>query len=126
MFVWGFAPSGSLPLSLASVECNVTSSSWSRVHAPNTADDSSDLLRNASGFVVIEEVDMYKEIFVPLEEEKLLDINYFVCVLVEYVRSLHLFRLPVHIYLQQFVIYVLVKNSRHHILHQFLQYHVIG
>ena len=90
------------------------------------SDDSSDLLRNASGFVVIEEVDMYKEIFVPLEEEKLLDINYFVCVLVEYVRSLHLFRLPVHIYLQQFVIYVLVKNSRHHILHQFLQYHVIG
>ena len=55
-----------------------------------------------------------------------LDLGYFICVVVEYVRSLHLFRLPVHIYLQQFLITVLVKNRRHHILHQFLQYHVIS
>ncbi|KJE89048.1 hypothetical protein CAOG_00606 [Capsaspora owczarzaki ATCC 30864] len=78
------------------------------------------------GCVVIDQADMFSAVFHPLEESKDFKYRSFVAVLVEYIRSLSVFKIPVQHYLYELVINLLVRNNRYYQLHQFLQYHVVN
>eukprot|EP01121_Diplochlamys_sp_Union-15-3_P008527 TRINITY_DN2264_c0_g2_i1.p1 TRINITY_DN2264_c0_g2~~TRINITY_DN2264_c0_g2_i1.p1 ORF type:complete len:638 (-),score=93.50 TRINITY_DN2264_c0_g2_i1:4-1917(-) len=77
------------------------------------------------GYMVIEQEDMYRNVFVPVEE-KTNNPKYMVAVLTEYIRTLNFKKIPVHSFLYELLIDILVRNNRFNQLHQFLQYHVIS
>eukprot|EP01028_Stygiella_incarcerata_P000861 TRINITY_DN1135_c0_g1_i5.p1 TRINITY_DN1135_c0_g1~~TRINITY_DN1135_c0_g1_i5.p1 ORF type:complete len:732 (-),score=159.67 TRINITY_DN1135_c0_g1_i5:1868-3988(-) len=79
-----------------------------------------------AGFVVLEQSDVYEHVFTTIEESHALDFKYFLAVVTEYVGSLHRYRLHVQHYLHQFMTDLIIKNGGYFLLHQYLQYHVIG
>lgn len=54
------------------------------------------------------------------------DSKFMVGILLEFVRSLSARQLPVHHYIYELIIDILVKTGRLHQLHQFLQYHAVS
>jgi hypothetical protein len=76
--------------------------------------------------VVVSQLDMYNHIFMPIEDAKHVEVKYFSAVLIEYIRSLNYFLVPVEHYIYKLVIDVLIRNNRFYQLHQFLQYHIIS
>jgi len=77
------------------------------------------------GVVVVDQSDMYTSVFAPLEDAPM-KYQFMVAVLVEYIRSLNQYALPVEHFLYELVINLLVRHNRHYQLHQFLQYHVVN
>lgn len=77
------------------------------------------------GVVVVDQSDMYTNVFAPLEDAPI-KYQFMVAVLVEYIRSLNHYSLPVEHFLYELVINLLVRHNRHYQLHQFLQYHVVN
>eukprot|EP00005_Dracoamoeba_jomungandri_P012886 CAMPEP_0174270954 /NCGR_PEP_ID=MMETSP0439-20130205/46345_1 /TAXON_ID=0 /ORGANISM="Stereomyxa ramosa, Strain Chinc5" /LENGTH=374 /DNA_ID=CAMNT_0015360651 /DNA_START=828 /DNA_END=1952 /DNA_ORIENTATION=+ len=84
------------------------------------------ITRNISGFLVIPQVHLYKEVFYPVEDEKEVNFKFFIAVLTEYIRTLNYYQIPVEYFIYKLLISVLVHNNRFYQLHQFLQYHIIG
>ncbi|XP_041484541.1 regulator of MON1-CCZ1 complex-like isoform X1 [Lytechinus variegatus] len=80
--------------------------------------------------VVIEQSDMYTHVLTPVAERKarMKDSNhkFLVAVLVEYIRSLNQYQIPVQHFLYELVINTLVHHNCFYQLHQFLQYHVLS
>uniref|UniRef100_T1IWP7 Tyrosine--tRNA ligase n=1 Tax=Strigamia maritima TaxID=126957 RepID=T1IWP7_STRMM len=76
--------------------------------------------------VIIEQSDMYTHVFSLFLEDKDLNYKFVVAVLLEYIRSLNYFDIPVQHYLYEPVINTLVSHKNFYQLHQFLQYHVLS
>lgn len=75
--------------------------------------------------VIVNQSDMYKAVFLQLED-KPIKYQFMVSVLVEYIRSLSQYSVPVEHFLYELVINLLVRHNRYYQLHQFLQYHVVN
>uniref|UniRef100_A0A0B6Z3C7 Mic1 domain-containing protein n=1 Tax=Arion vulgaris TaxID=1028688 RepID=A0A0B6Z3C7_9EUPU len=76
--------------------------------------------------VVIEQSDMFTHVFSVFEDYKDIKYKFVVAILIEYIRSLNQFNIPVQHYLYELIINVLVHNNCFYQLHQFLQYHVLS
>ncbi|KAL8612030.1 hypothetical protein ACOMHN_012929 [Nucella lapillus] len=76
--------------------------------------------------VIIDQSDMFTHVFSVFEEHKDIPYKFMVAVLIEYIRSLNQFNIPVQHFLYELVINILVNNNCFYQLHQFLQYHVLG
>lgn len=76
--------------------------------------------------VIIDQSDMFTHVFAVFEEHKDIPYKFMVAVLIEYVRSLNQFTIPVQHFLYELIINILVHNNCFYQLHQFLQYHVLG
>ncbi|CAG5119842.1 unnamed protein product [Candidula unifasciata] len=83
-------------------------------------------IRHVNSKVVIEQSDMFTHVFSVFEDYKDIKYKFVVAVLIEYIRSLNQFNIPVQHYLYELVINILVQNSCFYQLHQFLQYHVLS
>ncbi|XP_019639052.1 PREDICTED: uncharacterized protein C18orf8-like [Branchiostoma belcheri] len=75
---------------------------------------------------VIDQSDMYTHVLSIFVDNKEIKYKFMVAVLVEYIRSLSQFQIPVQHYLYELVINTLVQNNCFYQLHQFLQYHVLS
>ena len=84
--------------------------------------------RSPKGYLVIDQNDMYRSVFSPVEEHKVvLIINYFlftvflkgldykfvVAVITEYIRSLNYYHLVMEPFLYELLIHFLVRNNRY-------------
>lgn len=76
--------------------------------------------------VIIDQSDMFTHVFSVFEEQKDVPYKFMVAVLIEYIRSLNQFAIPVQHFLYELIINILVHNNCFYQLHQFLQYHVLG
>ena len=76
--------------------------------------------------VTISQRDIYARVFVPYSDRSEMSYRFLVASLVEYIRSLHKFQIPVEHFLYELVMNVLIENKSFYQLHQFLQYHVIS
>ncbi|XP_041359170.1 regulator of MON1-CCZ1 complex-like isoform X2 [Gigantopelta aegis] len=76
--------------------------------------------------VIIDQSDMYTNVFSVFEDCKDIRYKFMVAVLIEYIRSLNHFSIPVQHYLYELIINILVHNNCFYQLHQFLQYHVLS
>lgn len=76
--------------------------------------------------VTVDQSDMFTHVFSVFEEHKEIPYKFMVAVLIEYIRSLNQFLIPVQHFLYELVINILVQNNCFYQLHQFLQYHVLG
>jgi len=74
---------------------------------------------------VVDQSDIYKYVFAPVEDDKGLDFKFVVAVVTEYIRSLNFEQILVEPFLFELLINLLVRNNRFSQLHQFLQYHAI-
>uniref|UniRef100_A0A673GRH1 Uncharacterized protein n=1 Tax=Sinocyclocheilus rhinocerous TaxID=307959 RepID=A0A673GRH1_9TELE len=71
---------------------------------------------------VIDQSDMYTHVLSDFTEKH----KFIIAVLMEYIRSLNQFQIPVQHYLYELVIKTLVQHNLFYMLHQFLQYHVLS
>ncbi|ELK05701.1 hypothetical protein PAL_GLEAN10023158 [Pteropus alecto] len=75
---------------------------------------------------VIDQSDMYTHVLSAFTEKKEMPHKFVIAVLMEYIRSLNQFQIPVQHYLHELVIKTLVQHNLFYMLHQFLQYHVLS
>uniref|UniRef100_A0A7N4Q1L8 Regulator of MON1-CCZ1 n=1 Tax=Sarcophilus harrisii TaxID=9305 RepID=A0A7N4Q1L8_SARHA len=75
---------------------------------------------------VIDQSDMYTHVLSVFTEKKEIPHKFVIAVLMEYIRSLNQFQIPVQHYLHELVIKTLVQHNLFYMLHQFLQYHVLS
>jgi len=94
----------------------------SKLNVESSADENR---RNSEGLLVIDQNDMYTNVFLPLEENNF-DHKHLAAVLTEYIRSLNFQLIHVKHFLYVLLINILVRNNRFYQLHQFLQYHVVS
>lgn len=74
---------------------------------------------------VIDQSDMYTHVLSDFTEKGVKH-KFIIAVLMEYIRSLNQFQIPVQHYLYELVIKTLVQHNLFYMLHQFLQYHVLS
>ncbi|KAK7826867.1 hypothetical protein U0070_026463 [Myodes glareolus] len=75
---------------------------------------------------VVDQSDVYTHVLSPFVENKEMPHKFVIAVLMEYIRSLNQFQIPVQHYLHELVIKTLVQHNLFYMLHQFLQYHVLS
>ncbi|KAG2381669.1 hypothetical protein C9374_006053 [Naegleria lovaniensis] len=80
----------------------------------------------ASAYPIVEQSDMYKYIFLPIDECGSLSSMELVTVIIEYIRGLKKGNIPVHYFIQKLLIELLVKSNNYSMLHQLVQFKVIG
>ncbi|KAJ8033464.1 Regulator of MON1-CCZ1 complex [Holothuria leucospilota] len=78
------------------------------------------------GRILIQQPDLYTHVLSPCAENKDIPYKFIVAVLVEYIRSLNQYQIPVQHFLYELVINTLVHHNCFYQLHQFLQYHVLS
>uniref|UniRef100_A0A8C5PF98 Regulator of MON1-CCZ1 n=1 Tax=Leptobrachium leishanense TaxID=445787 RepID=A0A8C5PF98_9ANUR len=84
------------------------------------------LKRPVRGQAVIDQSDMYTHVLSVFTDLKEPPHKFIIAVLMEYIRSLNQFQIPVQHYLYELVIKTLVQHNLFYMLHQFLQYHVLS
>ncbi|KAG8442188.1 hypothetical protein GDO86_011112 [Hymenochirus boettgeri] len=84
------------------------------------------LRRPVRGQAVIDQSDMYTHVLSVFTDTKEAPHKFIIAVLMEYIRSLNQFQIPVQHYLYELVIKTLVHHNLFYMLHQFLQYHVLS
>nr|CAG4717070.1 unnamed protein product [Naegleria fowleri] len=80
----------------------------------------------ASSYPIVEQSDMYKYIFLPIDECGSMSSMELVTVIIEYIRGLKKGNIPVHYFIQKLLIELLVKSNNYSMLHQLVQFKVIG
>ena len=75
---------------------------------------------------IIEQTNMYTDVFLPFVEKEQISYKFMIAVLLEYIRSLNHLKIPVEYYLNEFIINLLVQRDKFYQLHQFIQYHVLS
>ncbi|CAF93193.1 unnamed protein product, partial [Tetraodon nigroviridis] len=75
---------------------------------------------------VVDQSDMYTHVLSSFTERKGVSHKFVIAVLMEYIRSLNQFQIPVQHYQYELVIKTLVQHNLFYMLHQFLQYHVLS
>eukprot|EP01101_Sappina_pedata_P003143 TRINITY_DN13366_c0_g1_i1.p1 TRINITY_DN13366_c0_g1~~TRINITY_DN13366_c0_g1_i1.p1 ORF type:complete len:347 (-),score=91.18 TRINITY_DN13366_c0_g1_i1:7-1047(-) len=81
--------------------------------------------RNEKGLLVIDQIDISTHVLSSLDEENGLDCNYFVSVVLEYMRSLEERGIIVKHFVYELLVQLLVRKSDFYQLHQLLQFNVI-
>jgi hypothetical protein len=89
-------------------------------------DESQETQINNIGYPIVMQSDMYKYIFLPIDESGSLSTMDLVNVLIEYIRGLKRSNIPVHNFIQKLLIELLVKCNNYSMLHQLIQFKVIG
>ncbi|OCT95080.1 uncharacterized protein LOC100137621 isoform X1 [Xenopus laevis] len=84
------------------------------------------LKRPVRGQAVIDQSDMYTHVLSVFTDLKQAPHKFIIAVLMDYIRSLNQFQIPVQHYLYELVIKTLVQHNLFYMLHQFLQYHVLS
>ncbi|XP_053323935.1 regulator of MON1-CCZ1 complex [Spea bombifrons] len=84
------------------------------------------LKRPVRGQAVVDQSDMYTHVLSVFTDLKEAPHKFITAVLMEYIRSLNQFQIPVQHYLYELVIKTLVQHNLFYMLHQFLQYHVLS
>ena len=74
---------------------------------------------------IIEQNDMYVSVFQPFVEKECSH-KTVIAVLLEYIRSLSHYKIPVEYYLNEYLIQILSDQKLYYQLHQFIQYHVFN
>ncbi|XP_040840736.1 regulator of MON1-CCZ1 complex isoform X2 [Ochotona curzoniae] len=82
--------------------------------------------RSVQTQAVVDQSDVYTHVLSPFTENKEMPHKFVIAVLMEYIRSLNQFQIPVQHYLHELVIKTLVQHNLFYMLHQFLQYHVLS
>ncbi|XP_020824408.1 regulator of MON1-CCZ1 complex [Phascolarctos cinereus] len=101
--------------------------SYTMVSSGNGQSRSNPLLkRPVRTQAVIDQSDMYTHVLSVFTEKKEIPHKFVIAVLMEYIRSLNQFQIPVQHYLHELVIKTLVQHNLFYMLHQFLQYHVLS
>jgi hypothetical protein len=77
----------------------------------------------SNGFAWIDQLDFYRNILLHLEKK--IPILRLISILVEYIRSLNSFKIPVKEFIQLFLIDLLVQSNQLTTLHEYLQYKVL-
>eukprot|EP00040_Diaphanoeca_grandis_P040132 m.261353 g.261353 ORF g.261353 m.261353 type:complete len:673 (-) comp41979_c0_seq1:72-2090(-) len=98
---------------------------YARMLSQTLAGGLSDKIFTGFDAVLVQQSDMYKAVFLQLEDEPI-NYQFMVSVLIEYIRSLSQYAIPVEHFLYELVINLLVRHNRYYQLHQFLQYHVVN
>jgi hypothetical protein len=93
---------------------------------PESVEDEDTFIVISLGYPVIDQSDLYTHVFIPLDEEKVVSKQTIVSLIVEYIRSLNHYVIPVQHYIQRFLIEVLLKNKNYNLLHHYIQYKVIS
>lgn len=78
------------------------------------------------GRILIQQPDLYTHVLSPCAENKEIQYKFIVAVLVDYIRSLNQYHIPVQHFLYELVVNTLVNHNCFYQLHQFLQYHVLS
>jgi len=89
-------------------------------------EDDSSQNDNVLGYPIVEQSDMYRYIFLPIDEAGSLSTMDLVNVLVEYISVLKRNDIPVHNFIQKLLIELLVKSNNYSLLHQYVQFKVIS
>jgi len=110
-----------------------TSSTSTSSATSNVGQSSPTSWSSSSAKVIIDQSDLYSNLFVPLVDQGSSDINRaprrrqrLVDILLEYSRSLEEKRIPVQHFLSEVLVHLLVQNESWYQLHQLLQYRVIS
>ena len=77
--------------------------------------------RNAIG-----QREMYTLVFAPLSDKLNMSSGFMVATVIDFIRSLNKFQIPVEHFLFELIMNILIDNKLFYQLHQFLQYHVIA
>lgn len=75
---------------------------------------------------VLDQSDIYSQVFLPTADLGDGDHKFFNAVLLEYIRSLNSYKIPIEFFIIEFMINRLVKRNSFYQLHQFLQYHILN
>ena len=75
---------------------------------------------------LLDQKDMYTQVFALFIDQENVEHKFVVAVLLEYIRSLNHYKIPVEYYLNEFIINLLVHKESYYELHQFIQYHVLS
>ncbi|UYV72700.1 C18orf8 [Cordylochernes scorpioides] len=81
--------------------------------------------QNSRPPVIIDQSELYTDVFSVFEEETL-PCHYVVSILLEYIRALALHQLQIPHYICRMLINILISNHKFDQLHQFLQYHIFS
>ena len=87
----------------------------------SVADMSGKKYRNA-----INQRDIYTRVFAPLSDRQDMLYSFIVAAVIDYIRSLNKYQIPVEHFLFELIMNILIENKCFYQLHQFLQYHVIS
>jgi len=79
----------------------------------------------SKGIVLIDQQDLYTNIFSDFPNCSNITDQYIVVILTEYIRSLTQYQIPVQHYIYELIIQAMVRQKSFYQLHQFLQYHVV-
>jgi hypothetical protein len=110
-----------------------TQSSLSEMHGATSSDkivEVESTIVASLGYPVIEQVDMYTHVLNPLDDEESNSTDSvttaeLISFVVEYIRSLKIYNIPVQHLIQKFLIDLMVKSKDLPLLHQYVQYKVI-
>lgn len=83
-------------------------------------------VRSERGLAIITQHEMFTQVFCPLEDTPNFDYKVLVTVLLAYVNSLSVFKIPAESYIHELIINLLIRNKRYYQLHQLIQYRVIS
>mmetsp|Transcript_13289 Transcript_13289/g.24931 ORF Transcript_13289/g.24931 Transcript_13289/m.24931 type:complete len:617 (-) Transcript_13289:3160-5010(-) len=83
-------------------------------------------LKIESGMTVLLQSDLYNFVFIPLFEDRSVEIRYLTAVLLEYIRTLAEQDIQIHLTLQILLTKMLIKGKDFVGLHQMVQYHVFS
>jgi hypothetical protein len=78
------------------------------------------------GVCSIHQLDIFSNVFKPLYEENFLTCNYLISVVLEYIRSLIEYDIPVSQNLQLLLVNLLIQNKDYYQLHQLIQYQIFN
>lgn len=78
------------------------------------------------GSILVDQQDLYTNIFSTFSNCDLVTDKYIVFVLTEYIRSLTQYRIPVQHYIYELVIHAMVRQKAFYQLHQFMQNYVVN
>ena len=100
----------------------------SPIKRPNNEEEDVELNLSQSqyGYTVLDQQEMYKNIFCELEMQKSCSLFHLFSLLIEYMRALRSFKIPVSDYIQRLAIEVLIKDGKYNMLHQYIQYKIIS
>ncbi|KAJ5079214.1 hypothetical protein M0811_04235 [Anaeramoeba ignava] len=80
--------------------------------------------KNTEGHIVVNQNDLFENVFLPLQKKGLVSDQFLTAVLIEYIRSLNFFHINVEQNIYDLIIQTLLGSNRFSQLYQFIQYHV--
>jgi hypothetical protein len=90
-----------------------------------TDDEELNLSQSQYGYTVLDQQEMYKNVFCELEMNQSCSLFHLFSLCIEYIRCLRFHNIPVSDYITRLAIEVLIKDGKYNMLHQYIQYKII-